>query len=218
MVPDGPRSAARLDVEVTAVTPVWVMGTGPGVSVDEVRDVRGHLKHYNQHFSFEGTMAVEGTTFRVAGNGIRDHSRGLRNYRDAVGHHLVLGRTESGRAFGLSRHGSRFPGGEVSRGYVVEDGQLSHAEIVGITPAAITGPGEKFRVTLRHAEGVSLIEGETLASAGWMMYPPHDVLFGIDTTLPGGVPLLHSPMRFTLDGEPGFGLYDRSSAALGTPA
>jgi hypothetical protein len=216
-VPDGPRVPAQLDVEVTAVTPVWVHGAGNGVSIDDTRDEHGYIRHYNQHWTFEGTMAVGDESFTISGNGIRDHSRGHRNYGDALGHHFVLGRTDTGRSFGLLRLETRSRG-EVLAGYLVDDARLSHAEIAEITPAAIAGPGERFRVVLEHESGTSVIEGETLGSAGWMMYPPHDVLYGIDTTLPGGVPLLHSPMRFTLDGEPGIGLYERSSAALGTPA
>lgn len=206
---DGRYVPARIDVDVTSATPLWVLGTRPGTPADAARNEYGYIGHYNQHFTFTGELSIDGQTRPIAGNGIRDHSRGKRDYSSVQGHHFVLGRTDSGRAFGLLRV-QRMDGEERRPGYIVEDGRMHHAEIVDITPVRITGSGEAIRIELTSDLGRSVVVGETLGSAGWMMYPPHDVVYGIDLADKHGVPLLHSPLKFTLDGEPGFGLYERS--------
>jgi hypothetical protein len=175
-VRDGEKVPLRIDLDVSATTPVW-----DAHAASEETTGRGSMEsqqwaseHYEQLYTASGSVTW-GTDREVAfdGAGWRDHSRGPRGgAMDTWGGHVIAGCVfrESGRAFGLSRYWA--PDGSITLegGYVVENGKLEHARVTGIPPLdALVRDGEKLAFALQRG-GQTLDVEATTATGLWTTF------------------------------------------------
>ncbi len=209
LVTDSHRYPCSFEFNVTGVTPTWMAGSrrAEGNVVHETLNEW----HYNQLISFDGHLTFDGDRTALTGVGVRDRSRGSRNYGMASGHEFVFGLFPSMRAFGLYNMHTR-DGGGFSEGYIVEDGVLHHAENVTVTRLTDYVPrGERIEIAFETDLGTTKIVGETLNCAGFTMQAPTEVLFGIDPDARDDLPFTESHTKWTWDSEVGYGLTERSN-------
>jgi hypothetical protein len=172
--------------------------------------------HWEQPCVVTGWVEWEGRRAHFDGAGVRDHSRGSRDFSRMGPHYWMHGEFPSGRAFGLLHidGGSGKP--SMSSAYVVDQGDLVPASVVSV-PADRTFT-EPFEVVLDGPSGTESITGEEVHQMTFSMEYPNDVLFGYRTGKPQHL-TREGLIRWTWDKETGFGVGERGVIldADGTP-
>jgi hypothetical protein len=198
--PGPPATMVELDMDVEALTPVWVLGADDG-STPEDHGNRGFRVHHQQLMVGRGVIRIDGKEIRLGDHQVwRDHSRGPRTLVEWGTHELAGAWFEKQkRGLGLLRQTT--PDGKrmADSGYVVTDGVMETAEIV--EASSITNVDEahpRMTVALRTRSGEVLrMEGtvvtQTLAA------------FGPSSWLAEGI------ARWTLNGETTHGICERST-------
>jgi hypothetical protein len=198
---DGPVGdvPVRIELETRSVAPPWVQGSlgGEGFIPGEDR--------FEQLFSAQGTVSIDGTETPFSGGGLRIHRKGGNRTPtgDFFGHVWSSAYFPSGRAFGFMHYYPR-PDGSLKfcEGWVLEDGEVVAAEVLDrpwLQSSKVYD--DKFSFVLRTPSGDSRVEARTHASN----FSPQRVMG------PGkGFPALQQGIaRYRWDGEEAYGMLER---------
>lgn len=195
-VPDGLHEQMRLRLDWQALTPIWDMGA-------QMREQSWGHTHYEQLCRVRGQIDLGATSVQFDGTGIRDHTRGPRDYGEAQHHIWAHGVFPSGRCFividvvGVHNR--------ICRAVLFEDGKFTEVE-----------PGEQPMLSAREqgsqpyelSLGGTRISGEVLHNTPLGLVDTNDVLLGFDAAHATHC-LFEGMSRFTWDGETGYGLTER---------
>ena len=219
---DSVSEPARVFLRYEGIAPMW--------------DLHHHMKnqpwaseHYEQICRVSGEISFRGKTYAIKnGTGVRDHSRGARDYGPVVSNFWVNMRFPSGAA--IMAVNVRMEDQEIRTGYIFRnDG--SPLEVVEVieTPYISSLNTEdssvekdplmddsvrKFRVVLKTKKGLETIEGELLHSVATTYISPNDELLGtafpqLKKGQPRASQLTESAAKYTWNGETGFGMRER---------
>jgi hypothetical protein len=194
----------RFDIEARMAAPPWIQGA---------LEPDGHFvvgeRRFEQLFTAEGTVDIDGTTTAFRGGGLRIHRKGgnRSDYSDWYGHCWQSALFPSGRAFGFIHYTPR-PDGSVKyhEGWVLDDGEVVPAKAVE-TPwkRGWDATGEDVSFVLRTPRGDILIAAETYLSTFSPTMPMSD-----GVAFP---PVQQGIARFHWDGEDAYGMIERSTRA-----
>lgn len=160
--------------------------------------------HYEQLCGVRGTVRHSGTEVAFDGVGIRDHTRGPRDFGAVLRHVWANAVFPSGRGFILID--VEVEGHRLSRAVLLEDGVLRAAEVRGAPFLTSHADGSaSYEMQL----GDARITAEILHNMPYGFAGCNDVVLGYDPAV-----VTHSLFegftRFTWDGETGHGLTERT--------
>lgn len=197
MAGDRARERLAFDLDVTAVAPVWDWGA--------VEDAHAWGKlHYEQLCDVTGTFAIGGEQISFNGQGLRDHTRGPRDFTVFESHIWAWANFPSGRGFILLQ--LIIDGEALDRAVLVEDGALRPVKMGNRPVLAERSNGRDPYVLELEGE---LIEAELLHELPNGFAGANDICIGYD---PAFVETANFETftRFTWDGEVGYGLTQRA--------
>lgn len=203
---DGERTPVEVDLELTMALPPWIQG-------DFAEDLPGRdeglhfigIPRYEQLYRARGEICHDGQTHAVSATGLRTHRYGPRSITTMLGHSWLSTVFPSGRGFGSMR----FPapdGTDLFReAWVTGESGLVAARLVD-SPwlTSLDCIGETWTVNLETPDGLTEIQGETLACS-------YSMGLGANHA-PGSLVLAHGMARFNWDGEEACGLIERSAS------
>jgi hypothetical protein len=196
---DGPQERAIFDLELTGRLPVWDWG--------EVEDEHGWGKlHYEQLCDVRGTFVLGGETIRFDGQGLRDHTRGPRNFTVFSKHIWAWANLPSGSGFILLQ--LIVAGQELARTVLFDSDGTQQAVTLRNRPLleARSGGRDPYFLDLG-AHGT--IEAEQLQTLPNGFAGANDICIGYDPRVTEAANF-ESFTRFTWDGEVGYGLTQRA--------
>jgi hypothetical protein len=180
-------------------------GTGPVWDWGEIEDAHSWGKlHYEQLTAVQGTVTVGGQEIPFTGTGLRDHTRGPRDFSVVESHIWCWASFPSGRGFMVL--GVNVGGQSLVRAVTVEQGEL-----IGRTPAAPpmlssrAGAADPYVLDF----GRYRIEAEILHLLPNGFDGPNDICLGYDPAVTTTANF-EGFSRFEWDGEVGYGLTERS--------
>lgn len=200
--PQDQQVPLQIEIEARMTAPPWVQGT---------QDPDGEFipgeERFEQLFTANGQVSIDGATTPLNGAGLRIHRKGgnRSDYGDFFGHCWQSSAFGSGRAFGFIHYRPR-PDGSVKyhEGWVLDRGEVLPARVVDTPWLTDTRPeGEDVSFTLRTSRGEFRIESETVLST---FSPERDV--GEGKTFPT---LQQGIVRCRWGDENAYGMIERSS-------
>lgn len=199
-----PTEPLAFEFRYRPLAPVW----------DASRHVQGQSwssMHHEQPCTVAGWIESRGVRETFAGSGIRDHSRGARDFAGMGPHWWILGQFPSGRAFGvLHIDAVRTNPRTMSNAFIARDGQLYEAQIVALpNDKALEQP---FEIVLQGPFGEERIHGELIHDAPLTMRYPNNLHLGRIIGEPAHFDR-EAQIRWTWDGEVGDGLCERTVTA-----
>ena len=178
---------------------------GPRWDWGEVEDAHGWGKlHYEQLATVSGTVTVGGQAVPFAGAGIRDHTRGPRDFTVVDRHIWAWGNFPSGRGFMLL--GVSAGGQSLTRAVTVDGGLLTARTVAD--PPMLPSRAEAAEPYVLDLDGVR-IGGEILHLLAGGFDGPNDICLGFDPAVTAAANF-EAFTRFEWDGETGYGLTERS--------
>jgi hypothetical protein len=201
LVTDVVKTGLSFDLSWEAHSPIWEMG-------EEMRKQSwGHL-HYEQLCRVTGRVAYGDTELVLDGHGLRDHTRGPRDFGPVERHCWIYGVFPSGRGFVLL---DVTAGPRMSRAMVLgEDGSMVEAKVrTAPLLASRAGGDDSYTLDFDWESGSAHIEAEILANCPCAFGLPSEVLFGYDPAHTSHA-LFEGMARLTWDGEEGYGLTERT--------
>lgn len=206
-LPDGPYVPVRLSLDVEADGPIWELSKA-------VADQAWANDHYEQCIKVSGELTADGKTWGLQGLGIRDHSRGPRDWGGLGAHCWINGGFVGGRRFiVLALDGRPDPLQNQVRMAMIFDSKGAHqAEIVDIAMVkqAKDGGGQRYTMRLRGPDGDEVIAAEQQPMTTIALAPPNQILLGAETGRGVAGHCFHSPTRFVWNGEVCHGYTERS--------
>jgi hypothetical protein len=139
------------------MAPVWDLG-------EEMKTQTWTQSHYEQACHTTGTIAIGDERFDLTGSGIRDHSRGPRDFGTVHDHWWLSGQFPDGRSFAvLEVTGHSSDSHLLRRGYV-SDGSGSIREVEVVALESELGPGGPIshRTVLRDGATTHTIIGRSV--------------------------------------------------------
>jgi len=194
----------RMEIETQTAAPPWIQGS---------LDPDGHFvageRRFEQLFTAEGSVEIDGSSMPFRGGGLRTHRKGgaRSDYSDWYGHCWQSAFFPSGRAFGFIHYTPR-PDGSVKyhEGWVLDDGEVLPAKVVetpwkqGWVPV-----GDDVSFALRTARGDVAITAETALST---YSPTIPIREGV-----GFPPVQQGIAHYRWDDEEAYGMIERSIRA-----
>jgi hypothetical protein len=182
--------------------------------MSRVWDLKQHVSgqswsdaHWEQPCTVTGWVELGGKQLPFAGAGVRDHSRGARDFAHMGPYYWLHGEFPSGRAFGLL-HVESSPGQppSLSQAYLVERGELRDATVVSLPDdRAFVDP---FSIVLSAPTGDETIIGTLRHEMTFTLTYPNDVLFGFRRGDPQHL-VREGQIAWSWNGETGFGVGER---------
>ena len=170
----------------------------------------GHF-HYEQPIRVTGTIEIDGTERSFDGYGYRDHSRGPREMGDVERSWWCNGVFPSGRTF-CSLTLQRRNGDRMAIGAILHaDGSIEPAALTS-EPALHNAAHEPYDIslTLCDSDGVEhAIEGTVTGGGTWSIVGGSECCLGAALLDDDAYILPQSIIRWTWEGETGYGLADR---------
>lgn len=200
---EGIVEPASFELRYSGICPVWDLT--PNVA-DQVWAVKG--AHWEQPCTVSGWVEYGGKRTVIDGHGIRDHSRGVRDFSQMGPSYWMHGQFPSGRAFGFVylTPTETQPNG-LSHAYVVYDGALLDAEVMFLP--ADRSFKQPFEICFRDLKGEHRLTGELLHEVPFTIWYPYEYAIGHDRSR--AAHLFHEgQIRWNWDGETGYGLGERS--------
>lgn len=213
LVGDFPLARAQFTSTMSMVATPWVNGEFSEDSPAK-REGMEHIcgdggTRYEQLFTHESSVTVDGTSYTFSGTGLRTHRRGPRNMGSMTGHTWATAYfPESGRSFGIQSFPSVDKRIEKWNESWLDDsnGRRGVECIEYPRLPRLTYGEEKFALVFKTPSGHEVIEGEVLATS---------ISMGKGRAFtPGSLVLAHSMARFTWDGEVTTGLFERSTVPI----
>jgi hypothetical protein len=202
---DGPHVDLQVEVEMTCALPPWISGT---LTADAEKLFNEGFAgayispRYEQLCTSRGTVRADGDEWSFTGTALRIHRQGRRDTGGFWGHCWPSALFPSGKGFGALAFPERTDGQPTfNEGFVFVGERMIPATLVDAPwIRKLRGRGEDVSLTLRTVDGDDVrIEGETLFTS----------------TMPGGssefAPALQQAgVRYSWDGEVGYGMMERS--------
>jgi hypothetical protein len=203
-----PATRAKLEAEMTMVTPAWVQevsGDVAGMSEADAANAQAMGLGYRieHHFRAQGTWEIDGRSCDFRAVGTRIHRQSIRRLEGFAGHCWLSAVFPDGRAFGCLAYPPRPGSSEYSYNDAViyQDGRLLPARIVKAPfMRRIVFEGDDVSVELESELGRTHIAGVTALST-----------FRIGNPDIGGLNLQQGGARFTWDGQSAYGMVERST-------
>jgi len=212
---EDPRIPVRFEMEVTNVAPPWIQGRMNREADEQLAKtdaifVGGQKTEFENGLRYEqlvratGRLTIDGETTEFSGSGSRIHRQGFRNLTGFEGHVWQSAVFPSGRGFG---HMWLLPN-NYREGYVFDGNRLLPADVLEVAwlrTMEAAGAGEDVSCVLESELGRHEIRAETVYSR----YIPEGEEFETEGYWP-----LHwqqAGVRYTWDGEVGYGMLERSS-------
>jgi prepilin-type processing-associated H-X9-DG protein len=205
-VDSGRRIPARLEVEMTMVTPPWIAGALQQKAAEQMNQLEGLFVggfRFEHLFRAQGVFTVDGVERPFTGTGLRIHRRGVRQMDGFLGHCWQSAVFPSGRAFGYTCYPPRADGSEsYNEGYLFQDGRMIPARVTKAPwMTQMVGSGENVTVELESELGVTVIVGHSALSTFMWGHPGH-----------GGLTFQQAGALYAWNGETSYGMLERSSA------
>jgi hypothetical protein len=219
---DGVRVICEWQADVSTDAPVVIQGAvgqrTQGLQNNVAERYIGGAR-YEQLLRADVRFRVQGQPeVRFSGTGTRTHRRGVRKLVGYAGHDWQAALFPSGDGF----YFMRFPNADGTVAYseacVIRQGRIHPADVMSETwIRSRQVAGEKMHIRLRTSEGESVIVGETLGTVlramNAMPANPYARLFGCHADNASAVALSQAWARYTMNGETGNGLCERSTFA-----
>lgn len=194
------RVRARLEAELTMVTPAWIQIMDPSDTRPEA-EYMGIGWRFEHLFLAEGFFEVGGERQPFKGRGSRIHRQSVRNTDTFYGHCWQSAVFPDGRAFGINAYPPRPDGEQYNTGYIYRDGQMYDAKVTDAPwLRRIVYAGEDVTVELESELGRTRIGGSTVMST-----------FRFNVAEMGGLTLYQGGARYTWDDQVAVGMIERSS-------
>ncbi|TAM64428.1 hypothetical protein [Mycobacterium sp.] len=202
---DQAHHLARIEMTWTAMAPVWDLG-------EEMKTQTWTQSHYEQACRTTGTITIGDERFDLTGTGIRDHSRGPRDFGTVHDHWWLSGQFPSGRSFAVLEVTGHSSDSHLLRRSYISDGSASIREVEVVTLESELGPHGPIshRTVLRDGAVTQTITGQIRQTMPFGMGQPNELIFGHTLKPPTTLRLWEAQTEFTWDGETGFGLTERS--------
>jgi hypothetical protein len=195
---DGLHIPAAVDVQWRPFSPIWDMGA------EMRRQSWGHI-HYEQLGRLVGVVRVEDREVGFNGVGIRDHTRGPRDWTQLRRHCWLHGVFPGDRGFMVCD--VEVEGHHLRRATVVADGLLHEAELVGSPCLQAREDGQHgYQIDL---EGHPPIRAEILHNNAMGFADHNEVTFGFDPAVSSHT-LFEGFTRFSWGDATGYGLTERT--------
>ncbi|HET9769813.1 MAG TPA: hypothetical protein VFS16_02905, partial [Acidimicrobiia bacterium] len=180
-------------------------GHGPVWDWGEVEDAHGWGKlHYEQLTRVRGSVTVGGEDIPFEGTGIRDHTRGPRDFSVVASHLWSWASFPSGRGFMVLQ--VNVDGQSLTRAVTLDKGELTPQVLAN--QAVLTARSEAADPYVLEL-GVHRISGEILHLLPNGFDGPNDICLGYDPAVTSAANF-EAMSRFEWDGEVGYGLTERS--------
>jgi prepilin-type processing-associated H-X9-DG protein len=198
------RIPARLEVELTMVTPAWIQGALQKKAAEQLDGAEGLFMggfRYEHLFRAQGVFTVDGKARPFKGTGLRVHRQGVRQMDGFRGHCWQSAVFPSGRAFGHICYPPNADGSEsYNEGFLFQDGRMIPARVTKAPwMTRMVGSGEDVTVEMESELGLTVIEGRSALSTFMWGHPG---LGGLDFQQAGGL--------YTWNGESSYGMLERS--------
>jgi len=209
-----------LDLDLLSTGPAWDLAAS--ASSKEV----AFTTQYRQLFRAAGDLQI-GSEPRVSldATGFRAHSSGPYHGGTFGGHSMISVQFPSGRAAGFLRHVRPDGSATVSQAFVLDDGRLIPAELAEAPKRLerLSPGGDRFPVRLNAGAKSYLIDVEIVANVTSLRPNYFEATartaddLAIVATHRDGLANAISYGRFSLDGETGFGIIERSTRMSALP-
>jgi hypothetical protein len=198
LLPLGLYVPAVVELEWRPLAPIWDMGA-------EMRKQAWGHSHYNQLGGLVGTVRYEEVEVDFDGVGIRDHTRGPRDFRKFFWHCWHHGIWPDGRGFMVVN--SAAEGGHLRRAMVLSEGEITDVEIV--SSGALQSRQDAYHDYEIRFEGHEPIRAHILHNNSMGFAADNEVTFGHDLAV-STHHLFEGFTRFEWEGAVGYGLTERS--------
>jgi hypothetical protein len=203
---DGHYRHATLELRWEAISPVWQLGN----RMDQ--QTWAH-SHYEQACQVSGRLTAGTESWELAGSGIRDHSRGPRDFATVREHWWLSAQFPSGRSFALldvTNHGNDVT--PLRHAYVSDGATIEEAEVIAVELVEATANGSpvRTRVRLRTSQGEQLIEGRIRQTMPFAMGSPNELILGTAHGERDPLALSECQTEYRWGDEVCFGLTERS--------
>jgi len=204
---DQAHHVATIEMGWTAMAPVWDLGA-------EMQTQTWTQTHYEQACRVSGVIQLGGESIKLTGTGIRDHSRGPRDFGTVHDHWWLNGQFPDGRSFALLEVTGHTSDSHLLRRAYVSDGPdtLREAEVVSLESEMTSDGPVRHRAVLRDGERTHTIEGRVGQKMPFGMGEPNELIFGSTLKPPTVLRLWEGQTEFIWDGQVGHGLTERSLA------
>ena len=206
----------ELDLTLVSTAPAWNLSVASTTKAGEA----AFATQYRQLFRASGEARVQGSpSVRFDATGFRAHSSGPYHGSSFGGHAMISVQFPSGRGAGFLRHVRPDGSATVSQAFVVEAGAVVSAQVVDAPKRLprISPGGEHFTVRLRTDAQEYVIEVDVVVNVS-SVRPNYfvdtartDEDLAIVSRQADGLANAISYGRFSMDGEVGFGVIERSS-------
>jgi hypothetical protein len=202
---------ARVDLTWSARSPMWDMGA-------EMRSQSwGHV-HHEQIANVSGGVAFEGKEIHFSGTGIRDHTTGPRDFLSLSRHVWLSGTFPSGLSFAMIDVEVQDGSAHLSRAFISDgDGMREVTPVEVPFLSELDRREDPYTIVLDDRGQMVRIDGEVLHNMHFGFLGPNELTLGFDPTAAGNL-ACEGQSRFTLDGEVGYGLTERSLVNLAVAA
>lgn len=195
----------RVDVDLT------FQALGPAFDLGALDNGTWSSSHYEQHMTFDGVLEFAGQRVALSGTGLRDHSWGPRDMSRIDHHAWAHGQLPGGRTF-MAFYLADIDGNAGGHAAVGGPDGVEAAELLTPLPV-LTGAidaTQSYEFTLGTSAGKLTITGQPLQIATCALAGPSELLFGAHRSPAAHHLLLEAQTRFSVNGEIGYGLTDRS--------
>jgi hypothetical protein len=201
LLSDRAHERVAFNLRWEGISPVWDWG--------EVDAAAGFGKlHYEQLTRVRGTVTVGGQEIAFNGTGLRDHTRGPRDFSVVRNHIWAWASFPSGRGFMLLQ--VNVDGGSVTRAVTLDGGRLVEQTLANQPVlSSLAQSGDSYVLEL----GDLRISAELLHLHPNSFDGPTDICLGFDPAV-STTALFEAFSRFEWDGEVGYGLTERSLRRL----
>ena len=204
---DQAHHVATIEMSWTAMAPVWDLGA-------EMQTQTWTQTHYEQACRVSGAITVGEESIELAGTGIRDHSRGPRDFATVHDHWWINGQFPDGRSFALLEVTGHASDSHLLRRAYVSDRFDSIHEAKVVSLEAEMGPQGpvSHRVVLRDGDTEHTIEGRVGQTMPFGMGEPNELILGSTLKPPTVLRLWEAQTEFHWGDQVGHGLTERSLA------
>jgi hypothetical protein len=200
---DGEVERLGLELDFEGNGPLWSIGD------DDLRSQDWADVHIEHAGDVRGRVLIRGRTVTLASRGIRDHSRGPRDYTSLLREGWSWGFFPDGRMFLVLRVWQD-NGADLSRGFVFDGTELTEATAVEVPPVhSALGDPETFSVRLDGPFGEEVVNGRIVHSCAYTLYRPIGMATGVDYGRPELTVTVEGPATFEWNGRRGSGWMER---------
>jgi len=217
-VPDGPRVAVEIEVDMTMVVPPWIQGQMGEQARKLLEGGKEGLfmggDRYEQLFRAAGTLRVGGEELSFTATGLRIHRQGVRDTGDFRGHCWQSAVFPSGKAFGYIAFPDEQDGSPSYREGFVFDGEKMQPATVLEAPwlTRFQAEGGPVPLVLETEQGIERVGAVTTTSTAIAGTPnlAKVAAMSAGNTAVRSLFFHQGGARYTWNGESAYGMIERS--------